>query len=186
MRLQTVTWVLLCLVAATPASAQVDLSGTWSVRMHEDWMERWPGPDPGDFTGLPLNADGRAWAESYSPSQLSMPERQCLYYPQTYRVVGPFAPRIWPESAPGAGSLKVVTTNLRPGYLRKNGVPYSGDTVLTEYWDAFVAPDDARWLVITTVVRDPRNLQTDWITSLHFRREADGSKWKPSSCSAEW
>jgi hypothetical protein len=86
----------------------------------------------------------------------------------------------------GAGSLKVVTTNLRPGYLRKNGVPYSGDTVLTEYWDTFDAPSGQRWLVITTVVQDPRNLQTDWITSLHFRREADGAKWKPSPCSAEW
>src|SRR5215204_4963306 len=95
----------LLITLAAPASAQVDLSGTWSVRMHEDWMERWPGPDPGDFTGMPLNEDGRAWAQSYSPSQLSMPERQCLYYPQTYRVVGPFAPRIWPESAPGAGII---------------------------------------------------------------------------------
>ena len=55
------------------------------------------GPGPGDFSGLPLNADGRAHAQSYSPSQLSMPERQCLYYPQTYRVVGPFGPRVWPE-----------------------------------------------------------------------------------------
>ena len=86
----------------------------------------------------------------------------------------------------GAGSLKVVTTSLRPGYLRKNGVPYSGDTVLTEYWDSFDAPNGDRWLVITTVVRDPRHLQTDWITSLHFRREPTGAKWKPSPCSAEW
>lgn len=86
----------------------------------------------------------------------------------------------------GAGTLKVVTTNLRPGYLRKNGVPYSGDTVLTEYWDVFDGPRGDRWLVITTVVRDPRNLQTDWITSLHFKREPDGSKWSPSPCSAEW
>jgi hypothetical protein len=86
----------------------------------------------------------------------------------------------------GAGSLKVVTTNLQPGYLRKNGVPYSADTVLTEYWDAFDAPNRDRWLVITTVVQDPRNLQTDWITSLHFKREPNGARWKPSPCSAEW
>jgi hypothetical protein len=86
----------------------------------------------------------------------------------------------------GAGSLKVVTTNLRPGYLRKNGVPYSGDTVLTEYWDVFDGPNGDRWLVITTVVRDPRNLQTDWITSLHFKREASGANFKPSPCSVEW
>lgn len=89
--------IFLSLAAASSAFAQVDISGTWAVRMHEDWMDRWPGPDPGDFSGLPLNSDGLAHAQSYSPSQLSMPERQCLYYPQTYRVVGPFGPRIWPE-----------------------------------------------------------------------------------------
>jgi hypothetical protein len=105
MTARTLLCACLCLLAASSASAQVDISGTWSSRMHEDWMERWPGPDPGDFSGLPLNADGRAWAQSYSPSQLSLPERQCLYYPQTYRAVGPFGPRIWPESAPGAGII---------------------------------------------------------------------------------
>ena len=36
---------------------------------------------------------------------------------------------------PSGGSLRVVTTNLRAGYLRKNGVPYSENAVLTEYWD---------------------------------------------------
>jgi hypothetical protein len=86
----------------------------------------------------------------------------------------------------GNGSLKVVTTNLRPGYLRKNGVPFSGDTVLTEYWDTFQAPGSVWWLVITSVVHDPANLQSDWITSQHFKKEADGSKWAPSPCSAEW
>ena len=86
----------------------------------------------------------------------------------------------------GAGSLKTVTTNLRPGYLRKNGVPYSANTVLTEYWDTFQAPNNDWWLVITTAVRDPMNLQVDWITSLHFKREPNGAKWKPTPCSAEW
>jgi hypothetical protein len=86
----------------------------------------------------------------------------------------------------GGGTLKVTTTNLRPGYLRKNGVPYSGETTLTEFWDVIVAPNGDRWLVITTVVHDPKNLQTDWITSLHFKREPDGARWKPSPCSAEW
>jgi hypothetical protein len=86
----------------------------------------------------------------------------------------------------GAGNLKVVTTHLRPGYLRKNGVPYSGDAVLTEYWDTMQARNGDRWLIITTVVRDPMNLQTDWITSLNFKQEPDGAKWKPTPCSAEW
>lgn len=87
---------------------------------------------------------------------------------------------------PMFGNLKVVTTNLRPGYLRKNGVPYSADAVLTEYWDLLVRPNGERWIVITSVVRDPLNLQTDWITSLNFKKEADGGKWDPTPCSTTW
>jgi hypothetical protein len=65
-------------------------------------------------------------------------------------------------------------------------VPYSGNAVLTEYWDTFQTPAGAWWLTITTIVRDPVHLQTDWITSLHFKREPDGAKWNPTPCSAEW
>ena len=57
------------------------------------------------------------------------------------------------------GSLKLVTTNMLPGYLRKNGVPYSADAVLTEYWDLNTAPNGDPWLVITTVVEDAQYLQ---------------------------
>jgi hypothetical protein len=87
---------------------------------------------------------------------------------------------------PMFGNLKVVTTNMRPGYLRKNGVPYSADAVLTEYWDLFTRPNGERWIVITSVVHDPANLQTDWITSLNFKKEADGAKWDPTPCSTTW
>jgi hypothetical protein len=87
---------------------------------------------------------------------------------------------------PMFGNLKVVTTNLRPGYLRKNGVPYSADATLTEYWDLFTRPNGDRWIVITSVVHDPANLQTDWITSLNFKKEPSGAKWDPTACSASW
>jgi hypothetical protein len=86
---------------------------------------------------------------------------------------------------PPSGNLKVVTTNLRPGYLRKNGVPYSANTVLTEYWNLFQTPTE-RYIVITSVVHDPENLQIDWLTSLNFRLEPDGSKWDPTPCDATW
>ncbi|MBI4263931.1 MAG: hypothetical protein HY657_06130 [Acidobacteria bacterium] len=88
--------------------------------------------------------------------------------------------------SPASGNLKVVTTNLRPGYLRKNGVPYSADTMLTEYWDVFEGPGRNRWLVVTTVVHDPENLQIDWMTSLNFKQEADGAGWDPTPCSTTW
>lgn len=88
--------------------------------------------------------------------------------------------------APGpSGSLRVVTTNLRPGYLRKNGVPYSANTTLTEHWNLFQTPTNT-YVVITTLVRDPEHLQIDWLTSLNFQREADGSKWDPKPCNATW
>ena len=81
------------------------------------------------------------------------------------------------------GSLTVTTTNLRPGYLRKNGVPYSADATLKEYWDLLTARSGEDWLVITSIVHDPKNLQIDWVTSLNFKREPDGSKWDPEPCS---
>jgi hypothetical protein len=82
------------------------------------------------------------------------------------------------------GSLKVVTTNFKAGYLRKNGVPYSDKTTLTEYWDLLRQPNGEQWVVITTVVEDPTYLARTWITSLNFKKEANGSKWDPSACSA--
>jgi hypothetical protein len=88
--------------------------------------------------------------------------------------------------APAPGNLRVVTTNLRPGYLRKNGVPYSANTTLTEFWDVFAHRNGDRWLVITSRVTDPENLQTDWMTSLNFKKEPNGTKWDPTPCSATW
>jgi hypothetical protein len=85
---------------------------------------------------------------------------------------------------PMFGNLKTVTKNLSPGYLRKNGVPYSDKTTLTEYWDLLKQPDGEQWLVITTVVEDPTYLGRTWITSLNFKKEPNGSKWDPSPCSA--
>jgi hypothetical protein len=55
--------------------------------------------------------------------------------------------------------------------------------MLTEYFDQFdVASDKSRWLVVTTIVTDPTYLTGDFVTSTHFRREADGSKWAPTPC----
>jgi hypothetical protein len=81
-------------------------------------------------------------------------------------------------------TLKVATNHMRPGYLRKNGVPYSADAVLTEYWDVHREADE--WLVVTSVVSDPKFLQQQYITSPNFKKEPDGSKWDPTPCSATW
>ena len=102
--------VLMFLVLASPAFAQIDLSGTWATRNHEDWMERWPGPDVVDFTGRPINDDARTRALLYSASLLSLPERQCLYYGASYTVIGPFGFRLWSESEPVTG--RVISWNM--------------------------------------------------------------------------
>jgi len=80
------------------------------------------------------------------------------------------------------GNLKTVTTGLMPGFLRKNGVPYSEKTTLTEYWDLLRPAGGAQWIVITTIVEDPTYLSRTWITSLNFRKEPNGSKWDPEPC----
>jgi hypothetical protein len=90
-----------------------------------------------------------------------------------------------PPTGPAPGSsLKVMTTQFRAGWLRRNGVPYSETAAITEYFDRFAAPDGAEWLVVTTIVNDPKYLNQEFVTSSHFKKEPDGSKWSPSPCRA--
>ena len=83
------------------------------------------------------------------------------------------------------GTLRVVTTQLRPGYLRRNGVPYSESTTLTEYFDLHPGPRNTMWITITTIVNDPRYLTQEFVTSTDFRKEPDGSKFSPTPCAVE-
>lgn len=78
-------------------------------------------------------------------------------------------------------SLKVVTTNLSGGYLRRNGVPYSPDAVVTEYFDRHAAYDE-EWITVTVIVNDPTYLRQEYITSSSFKQLADDSAWNPQSC----
>ncbi len=81
-------------------------------------------------------------------------------------------------------SLEAVTTNLREGYLRRNGVPYSDKTTLTEYYDRFGEPNGDEWLTVTTIVNDPVYLAAPFVTTTDFKKEADGAKFSPAPCSA--
>ena len=91
-----------------------------------------------------------------------------------------------PPAARGGtgGSLKVVTTRLRPGYLQKNGVPYSADAKMTEYFDVVKEPNGDLWLVVKSVIEDPTYLNRSFIRSTHFRKQADAKGWNPTPCSA--
>jgi hypothetical protein len=85
---------------------------------------------------------------------------------------------------PANGSLKVVTTHMKEGYLRKNGVPYSANTVLTEYFDILQEPDGSQWLVVKSLVNDADYLAATPITSTNFRKQNDRSGWDPQPCTA--
>jgi hypothetical protein len=72
------------------------------------------------------------------------------------------------------------------GYLRKNGVPYGENASLLEYVDLFREPNGAALIVWTAVVDDAVNLETPYIISSQFKKQADGSAWQPTPCSAGW
>ena len=107
------------------------------------------------FNSPPPSAGGRTW-QGYSAAE-------------------------WQKPA----SLKVATTNLRSGYLRKNGVPYSENAVVTEYFDIAPLPSGGQVLLVTTIVDDPQYLQQPFIVSSQFKKESNGSKWDPTPCIAK-
>jgi len=81
--------------------------------------------------------------------------------------------------------LRVVTTHMRPGYLQKNGVPYSANAVIEEYFDTFSDPYTKNtWLVVTTMVTDPQYLIEPLIMHAHFKKLPDASGWDPTPCRA--
>jgi hypothetical protein len=98
----------------------------------------------------------------------------------TWEYAGGRGPRA--GGAVPAGQLKVVTTGLRPGFLQRNGVPYSGNAAVTEYFSRVAEPNGDAYLIVTTIVEDPQYLNARFARSSHFKREPDGSKWKPTPC----
>ena len=88
------------------------------------------------------------------------------------------------SAAPGQrwGSLKVVTTNMLPGWLRRNGVPYGQSATVTEYFTRFTHPEAGDWFVVTTIVEDPVYLTQPFITSSNFKKEPNDAKWAPTAC----
>jgi hypothetical protein len=96
-----------------------------------------------------------------------------------FRIANPFGAQ---ANAQRYGSLVVVTDELQPGLLRKNGVPYSADTKMTAYWKTH-AEGDEQWLLISIKVEDPEYLSGPYVYDSIFQKEADGAKWNPGACS---
>jgi len=216
---------------ATPRDiAPFDLTGYWTAVVTEDWRWRMVTPQKGDYASVPLNAKGRALADTWDPNR---PAQGCKVYgaPGVMRL--PLRLRIsWadsrtltietdrgrqtrrlhfdararrPESpslqghstaswegnpggrfefvtvTPALSHLTVTTRSLAPGFLRQNGVPYSEQTVLTEYFDHHQDFGES-WLTVTSIVDDPLYLSDAFITSSDFKRLPDGSSWNPTPC----
>jgi hypothetical protein len=96
----------------------------------------------------------------------------------------------WEAAAGGRGgvrqgSLKVVTTNLRPGYVRRNGAPYSDKVTVTEYIDANTFPNGDRWMTVLTTVEDPVYFTRRYVTTSDFKKLPDATGWNPTPCSTK-
>lgn len=96
---------------------------------------------------------------------------------------------LYPATGRGRGSsatgqLVAETRRMRPGYLRKNGIPYGGNAVLTEYFVRLVDEDKQEYLAVTTMVDDPQYLVQPYVKTYQYKKQPDASGWNPTPCSA--
>jgi len=126
------------------------------------------------FGGKPPQGIAGSW-QGYSVAQWEPPVRG-VQSPQQ----GLGATR---EGARGR-SLEVFTNGFRPGYLRKNGPPYSANTEMKEFFDLSVERNGDPWFVVTTIVEDPQNLTEPFVTSTNFKKQKDGTGFSPTPCSS--
>src|SRR5215470_7614842 len=194
--------------------AQSNFVGVWNNHITEDWPDRLPGPEPGDYAGLPLNANDRMRAQSWSASILSLPDYQCRVHPSDY--ANSFADiRIWydidtvtqelgaihiqhfawntvrtiwmdgrahpPDFAEHTSmgfstgewvgnNLRVTTTHLKEGWVRRNGVARSDSATVTEY---FVR--HANHLTWNVFVQDPKYLEEPFFRNRDYAFAETGS-----------
>jgi hypothetical protein len=103
-----IRFLFLTIAAVAPLVAQVNLSGEWAARQHEDQLERGPGPELADYLGLPVNDAARLRADSWDPSRLTLPEEQCRVHLSTYIYRGPMALRVWEEKDPDTQQVVAI------------------------------------------------------------------------------
>ncbi|HJT88331.1 MAG TPA: hypothetical protein VJ732_10755 [Bryobacteraceae bacterium] len=176
--------VALLFCAGFPALAEVELSGSWQSKNHEDALERGAGPNPDDFTGIPFNASGRAKALSYSQSQISMPERICAFYSQWHLMVGTFGMKIWNEADPLTGKTVAwvigAWEDRAPMYIWMDGrphpskdAPHSQEGFTTGVWDGNVLTATTTHMM-TGYLRRNGVMTSDKATMVtHFIRHGD-------------
>jgi len=144
MKIATIAGLALCAAAAVPAFAQVDFSGEWAPRFYEDQLERVPGPELGDYLGIPINDAARMRGDTWSASIMTLPEWQCRPHSADYIWRGPSNLRIWKEVDPTTRQTTAFHAEWlrsidRPVYLdgRPHPPEYAGRT-----WAGF---STAKW-----------------------------------------
>ena len=154
--------VLISAGAASPAWAQMDLSGIWAPIMHEDSIERAAGPDIGDFLGLPINDAGRARAEAWDASILTMEEHTCKPHPSTYGFRGVGNLRITFEADPTSFDVTKIGTHIQWMEQRReiwmDGRPHPPEFA-PHTWQGF---STGRWEGNVLVV-ETSHLKAGWI-----------------------
>jgi hypothetical protein len=208
------------------ADAAIDITGTWTAVITEDWALRMVTPHKGDYTRVPMTPAARQIADAWDPVKDESAAEQCRGYgaagvmrlpgrlriswqdDQTLKMeleagnqtrafhfgAVPTSEPSWQGQSraqwqytvnpPRTGELKVITNRLRPGYLRKNGVPYGPNTSMTEYYHRMTAPNGDVWLTVVAEITDPDNLREPFVQSTHFKRLAPNATFKPEACEA--
>ena len=164
-------------VASTPAYAQADFAGNWAPLYHEDFPERIPGPELGDYAGIPLNEAGRLRADSWDADRISVVVqghdhpllltqrvvalRTRMNFQEMERTIwldgrtrpSPNAPHTFSGFSTGVWQdnvLNISTTHLKENYIRRNGIPASDKRTFTEHWVRH-----GNYLTVQTVITDP-------------------------------
>ena len=141
-------------------------------RLHITWQ---------DDNTLKIETDAGTQVRALHFSAASVPAGEAQWQGNSVAAWQLFRARDAPSRG---GYLKVVTTGMRPGYFRKNGVPYSANAVLTEYYTRVNEENGDSYLIVTSVVTDPAYLTQPFTTSTNFKRLPDGSGWNPTPCTA--
>jgi len=149
-------------LTSTPAFAQIDLSGAWAGVFHEDQPHRVPGAALGDYTGLPINDNARAFAEAWNASRTTVPEHQCQAHSSPYIERGPLSMRIWDERDPQTEQLVAIHIDISNYQQRRiiwmDGRPHPSPNAEHTWMGFSTGVWDGDTLVVTTT-----HIKQEWM-----------------------
>jgi len=157
-------WVVVVSMALLPSAAfaQSDLSGSWGARFTEDQPERIPGPELGDYLGLPISDGARQWALSWDPSRLTLPEHQCQVHVSPYIYRGPMNLRIWEEKHPVTQDViaikHYISTYEQTRTIYMDGRPHPGPNAAHTWMGFSTGHYEGDMLVVETT-----HLKQGWV-----------------------